>query len=615
MPFKSEKQRRYLWANEPEVARKWAKNYQDGGLVANNDSGSGFVTVDGQTVILNPPQVISDQGEDITNTPRGQNLLAKARSGYSEEQTAATEARNQRNVEAFGALLAASPQFLLESVPIIGDAIAAKELYDELHKNPINWVVVGMLGGATLIGLFPGIGDAAAAGIKAGARALKNGSTDAVRALKNKNLDYVCNYNNGGVMYYANGSECKIVSTVGRTAKARSWFIQNKDGSVEEISLTPKEFQEQFGVGVSGSKKERGRTSDGRQWSKTGEFKEFKSGAAKLDAKPVDPTTLEYSTTRARLPKIDAAMTDKLEDAVDGPVYEVASDRVQNSFVDYPETADTAASIGDEAWPKIYPAVQEIIKDLPVEKQNTILQWARNRSRMVWGKMDVYGKGEDITPHVQIPSVFDRVDYKEATGKKFPVGKLPRNEVLTSEGLTVGGILDHYGESKKWQANQYISQLRQLKEANGGKPVSSEDIARLMGPEAEAANRAALAEKLAKTGAVEHAGKTYNYSHTTYTARGKGSRPVIIQQFDYPAEDVDAVVKFYQRMGVQADAAGVRGYKPEIFEELVKQAKKDTGRPKENPATAAHNRWLEWARENYDTLSYHHKQIVDNASK
>lgn len=27
MPFRSEKQRKYLWANEPEVARKWAKKY------------------------------------------------------------------------------------------------------------------------------------------------------------------------------------------------------------------------------------------------------------------------------------------------------------------------------------------------------------------------------------------------------------------------------------------------------------------------------------------------------------------------------------------------------------------------------------------------------------
>ena len=27
MPFKSEKQRRYLWANEPEIAREWEMRY------------------------------------------------------------------------------------------------------------------------------------------------------------------------------------------------------------------------------------------------------------------------------------------------------------------------------------------------------------------------------------------------------------------------------------------------------------------------------------------------------------------------------------------------------------------------------------------------------------
>jgi len=27
MPFKSEKQRRYLWANEPEIARNWTDKY------------------------------------------------------------------------------------------------------------------------------------------------------------------------------------------------------------------------------------------------------------------------------------------------------------------------------------------------------------------------------------------------------------------------------------------------------------------------------------------------------------------------------------------------------------------------------------------------------------
>tara|TARA_R100001132_G_C3183599_1_gene38936 strand:+ start:217 stop:453 length:237 start_codon:yes stop_codon:yes gene_type:complete len=33
MPFKSEKQRRYLWANEPEVARKFVDEKASGGLL------------------------------------------------------------------------------------------------------------------------------------------------------------------------------------------------------------------------------------------------------------------------------------------------------------------------------------------------------------------------------------------------------------------------------------------------------------------------------------------------------------------------------------------------------------------------------------------------------
>ena len=27
MPFQSEKQRKYLWANEPKIAKKWTKEY------------------------------------------------------------------------------------------------------------------------------------------------------------------------------------------------------------------------------------------------------------------------------------------------------------------------------------------------------------------------------------------------------------------------------------------------------------------------------------------------------------------------------------------------------------------------------------------------------------
>ena len=53
-----------------------------------------------------------------------------------------------------------------EFTPIIGDAIAAKEVYDELMKDEPNYGLIAALGGAALIGAVPGIGDAAAAGIR-----------------------------------------------------------------------------------------------------------------------------------------------------------------------------------------------------------------------------------------------------------------------------------------------------------------------------------------------------------------------------------------------------------------------------------------------------------------
>jgi hypothetical protein len=63
-------------------------------------------------------------------------------------------------------------RFVAEATPIIGDAMAAKEVYDELQKPDPNYALVAALGGAALVGLVPGLGDAMAAGIKKGARGL-----------------------------------------------------------------------------------------------------------------------------------------------------------------------------------------------------------------------------------------------------------------------------------------------------------------------------------------------------------------------------------------------------------------------------------------------------------
>ena len=39
MPFKSEKQRRYMHANLPKIAQRWEKKYSTGGRVKLNEGG------------------------------------------------------------------------------------------------------------------------------------------------------------------------------------------------------------------------------------------------------------------------------------------------------------------------------------------------------------------------------------------------------------------------------------------------------------------------------------------------------------------------------------------------------------------------------------------------
>tara|TARA_R110000765_G_scaffold277636_1_gene375535 strand:- start:404 stop:1696 length:1293 start_codon:yes stop_codon:yes gene_type:complete len=63
-------------------------------------------------------------------------------------------------------------RFVAEATPIIGDAMAAKQVWDEATSVNPNWALVGALGGATVLGLFPFIGDAAANAVRSGARGL-----------------------------------------------------------------------------------------------------------------------------------------------------------------------------------------------------------------------------------------------------------------------------------------------------------------------------------------------------------------------------------------------------------------------------------------------------------
>ncbi len=60
--------------------------------------------------------------------------------------------------------------FVASMTPIVGDVMAAKDIYDELQKDEPNYYLAGALGGAAIIGLIPGVGDLAAKAIKKGAK-------------------------------------------------------------------------------------------------------------------------------------------------------------------------------------------------------------------------------------------------------------------------------------------------------------------------------------------------------------------------------------------------------------------------------------------------------------
>ena len=73
MPFQSEKQRRYLHANHPEIAKRWERDYANGGILDINES----------------EEIISDDGNDIELTaynaafdePNGVKSLFRAKDG------------------------------------------------------------------------------------------------------------------------------------------------------------------------------------------------------------------------------------------------------------------------------------------------------------------------------------------------------------------------------------------------------------------------------------------------------------------------------------------------------------------------------------------------------
>jgi len=102
--------------------------------------------------------------------------------------------------------------FVAEMTPIIGDAIAAKEVWDELQKENPNYYLAGLLGGAALVGLVPGLGDAAAKAIKEGAKSAAEGAKKVAAKLPEYDPSSVGSF---GANLFAKGFDAPSEETLG----------------------------------------------------------------------------------------------------------------------------------------------------------------------------------------------------------------------------------------------------------------------------------------------------------------------------------------------------------------------------------------------------------------
>jgi len=115
--------------------------------------------------------------------------------------------------------------FIAEMTPVIGDAMAAKEVYDEIQKDDPNWLLIGALGGATIVGAVPFVGDAASKLIKKGAR-------QALDVAKRIEVDPNAIGSLGGNIRIKAAQEVVEDFVPQKTVKAYKLFTKGKDGKL-----------------------------------------------------------------------------------------------------------------------------------------------------------------------------------------------------------------------------------------------------------------------------------------------------------------------------------------------------------------------------------------------
>ena len=215
-----------MYANHPEIAKRWSRKYADGGLVQGplNMADGGIV---GPVPTANPIPPVQNETVGYGAMSYGQPLMM---ADGGQVRRSDPYGRYQQRVSESGALSTA-----LDFIPIIGDIKGGWELIQELRKDPINWAIVGMLTAGLVVGLVPGVGDAAAAGIKRAARSGDLALTDLkgiLRAARDGDVEFLKGWQSPSSTQGVGADVNPLIKKGGRPKKSRTVYMQTPDGEI-----------------------------------------------------------------------------------------------------------------------------------------------------------------------------------------------------------------------------------------------------------------------------------------------------------------------------------------------------------------------------------------------
>ena len=418
MPFKTAKQRRWMYANKPALARKWsAKYYQEGGKVNANKI---LIQDPRWSAIkdLTPAVTGAVKGfEDLLNLPGvlGEFIAKKRGKEHTNERIDITpDALIKANEDA----LALAIEILSEHPQYRDDADAAAEEAIKLFKNT---ELAGSLADPFIVLKAPKV----------------------LKTLAKYDIE---------VDPSSLGSTLGNVKIVKRGAKATpvpSFYVKNADGNIEDLSnkYTWSEIEEIFGLTKANRKNKKGPLPQGGRWSFDKDSLEVKQGRPSVDKPEVEfetgiPSLKTKGEKAVRLPRsLTQQQREAIRKDVDDAVYphfNKAIDDVQeadpNVFwdggslnregsgfgvddIDFDDVAESVSidnklqhriskQVSDAAWPDVERALDKY-KELGPEAYNAIRKYARQQSTYLFDftkeAKDWKPKGTDGTDYIAPP--------------------------------------------------------------------------------------------------------------------------------------------------------------------------------------------------------------------